>query len=82
MNQITIYGTGCDKFFETVKNVKNILSTERIKASFSVVTDSSEIVKKGFTNLPAIMINNRLISQGDILSTERIERELAINGQN
>lgn len=76
MNQIEVYGTGCDKFFETVKNIEKVLDTCKVNADFSTVTDRDKIIKKGFTNLPAVIINNKLISQGIVLSVEIIEKEL------
>jgi len=76
MSQIKIYGAGCDKFYQTIRNIKNVLSTGGVKASFSVITNSSEIVKKGAINLLAVIIDNKLISQGSILSVEKIKKEL------
>jgi len=77
MNHIKIYGMGCNKFFETIKNTKFVLNTGKKKAAFSIVTDRNEIAKAGFTNLPAVIINNKLISQGDVLCVGKIEKELA-----
>lgn len=79
MNYIEIYGTGCDKYFQMIKNVEKLLNIGKIKASFSTITDRNKIAKKGFTNLPALIINNKLLSQGDILSIKQIEKKLKTN---
>lgn len=57
MKHIEIYGMGCDKYFETVKSVEKILSSGKIKASFSAVTDRNEIAKKDLQTFRQCFLN-------------------------
>ena len=68
MKKIEICGSGCDKYFETLHNFQTIVNKERIKADIIEITDRNIIATKCISNMPAVFINGKLISQGKALS--------------
>lgn len=68
---IDIYGAGCDKFFRTVKSFRDTARKSNIAWEVREITNGKEIAAQGITNLPAVFIDHKLVTQGRGISGEK-----------
>ena len=62
--KITILGSGCSKCREIYSAVEGVLIEKKISAELSKEEDIIEILKYGMINLPAIVIDGKVVAQG------------------
>ena len=74
--KIKILGTGCSSCIRLENNVKQVLKENEINADVEKVTDIPEIVSYGVMSIPALVIDEKVISYGKVLSPEEIKRLL------
>jgi small redox-active disulfide protein 2 len=76
---IKILGPGCPKCAGVEENVKKAVLELNIKAEISKIKDLNKIIDMGVMQTPAIVINDKVVSQGKLLTVEQI-KELIIKG--
>lgn len=75
--RIKVLGTGCDKCEDLYANVKAALNELQLDESIEHITDFVEIAKLGVMTSPALMIDNKVISAGVVLSKDDIIKALS-----
>jgi len=70
--KIEIMGTGCKKCQQLEANAREAVANLNLSAEVSHITDPIEIAKKGVMSTPAMAINGRVVSKGQVISTEQI----------
>lgn len=70
--EIKILGMGCKNCDNLTINVKKALVAENIEATITKVTDMPSIVKYGVLRTPALVINEKVVSYGKVLSKEEV----------
>ncbi|NMB06810.1 MAG: thioredoxin family protein [Tissierellia bacterium] len=73
---IKILGIGCSKCEKLEKNLKTALEELNIDANIEIVGDLKEIVSYGVMTTPALVINNKVVSTGKVLSVKEIKKYL------
>jgi small redox-active disulfide protein 2 len=76
--KIEILGTGCKKCQQLETNAKQAVTNLNLTAEVSHVTDPIEIAMRGVMATPAMTINGKLVSKGQVISTEQIQPLLQI----
>lgn len=76
---IKILGTGCPNCQNLEKNTRQALSELGIAASVEKVTDMEHIMSYGIMSLPAIAVDEKVISYGLVPSAEEIKKLLTEN---
>jgi small redox-active disulfide protein 2 len=71
--EIEILGTGCKKCQQLEANAKQAVTNLNLTAEVSHVTDPIEIAMRGVMTTPAMIINGKLVSKGQVISTEQIQ---------
>ena len=66
--KIEIYGAGCDKYFETLNNMKKAVKNKNIAAEIVEITDGKKIAEMGIVNMPAVRVMGKIVSQGRAVS--------------
>ena len=74
--KIKILGTGCSSCVRLENNVTQVLKENEINADVEKVTDISEIMSYGVMSVPALVIDEKVISYGRVLSHEEIKKIL------
>ncbi len=77
--KIKILGTGCPRCMELERRVFNTLARLNIDADVERIKDIKEFPKYGVFSTPALVINEKLISQGKVPDTKEIEKYLKEN---
>jgi small redox-active disulfide protein 2 len=71
--KIEIMGTGCKKCQQLEANAREAVANLNLSAEVSHITDPIEIAKKGVMSTPAMAINGRVVSKGQVISIEQIQ---------
>jgi small redox-active disulfide protein 2 len=69
---IKILGTGCAKCQALENKVRNIIEKEAINAEITKVTDLKKIMSYGVMMTPGLVINEKVVSFGNIPSESQI----------
>lgn len=72
--KIKILGSGCPNCIRLEANTKKALEELKIKADVEKVTDIGKIMSYGIMSTPALVINEKIVSYGKVLSSEEIKK--------
>jgi small redox-active disulfide protein 2 len=78
MLKIEVLGPGCPKCDDTYDKVKLVLDELQIEAELVKVTDVFQIIDRGISITPALILDGKIAFQGKVPTTEMI-RELIKN---
>ena len=74
--KIKVLGTGCPKCKKLEKNAREALSTAGKEAEVEKVTDMNDIMNYGVMITPALVIDEKVVSAGKVLSPKKIKGDL------
>lgn len=74
--KIKILGTGCPNCQKLEKNTVQALSELKLEAQVEKITDIEKIMSYGVMSLPAIVVDEKVLSYGTVLSVEEIKKLL------
>ncbi len=74
--KIKILGSGCPNCIRLEANTKKALEELKIKAEVEKVTDIAKIMGYGIMSTPALVVNEKVVSYGKVLSSEEIKKFL------
>jgi small redox-active disulfide protein 2 len=73
MLKVEILGTGCKKCQQLEANAKQAIATLKLDADVTHITDPIEIAQRGVMTTPALAINGKVVSKGQVLPPEQIQ---------
>ena len=73
---IKVYGSGCKGCKSLHQNVIDALSEMNIAADVQYITDMQKIMESGVMGLPALAVNDKIMSAGKVLSVKKIKKYL------
>jgi small redox-active disulfide protein 2 len=73
---IKVLGSGCKKCVALTKNIKTATKAANVEVEIEKVTDIVEIARYGIMSTPGLIINEKVISTGKVLSAEQITEHL------
>ena len=76
---IKILGTGCTKCKSLEQSVRDTINEMGIEADVSKVEDIMKIMEYGIMKTPGIVINEKVVSAGKLLSKDQIKELLIQN---
>lgn len=71
--KIEIMGTGCKKCQQLEANAREAVANLNLSAEVFHITDPVEIAMRGVMSTPAMAINGKVVSKGQVISTEQIQ---------
>lgn len=74
--KIQILGTGCDKCDKMMDRLNQIKKSGTFDFELEKVEDLVEIMTHGVMTTPGLVIDGKLISQGKVYTTEKLEELL------
>ena len=74
--QIKILGSGCPNCKLLEANVLKAIKEMKIKANVEKVTDIAKIIEYGVMSTPALVIDEKVVSYGKVLTSEEIKKLL------
>lgn len=76
--EIKVLGTGCSKCKATYEMVNKVVNENNINATVTKVEDIMEIMKYNVMNMPAIVIDGKVVISGKTPSEKEIKNLLGI----
>lgn len=72
--KIAVLGMGCARCSQLESDVRDILSEMKIAADLQHITDLKEIAGYGVMGSPALVINNKVVSVGEVPPKSKIRQ--------
>jgi len=76
---IKVLGMGCRSCQEQYENAQKAVKAMGLAAEVEYVTDLEKIMPYGTMRMPAIVVNERVVSAGTVLSVAELEKLLRDN---
>ena len=73
---IKVYGSGCKGCKSLHQNVIDALAEMNIAADVQYITDMQKIMETGVMSLPALAVNDKIMSAGNVLSVTDVKKYL------
>ena len=73
---IKVYGSGCKGCKTLHQNVIDALAETNIAADLQYITDMQKIMETGVMSLPALAVNEKIVSSGKVLSVAEVRKFL------
>ena len=71
---IKVLGGGCKSCEALLRSAKEAVANKGIDAEIEYITDMEKIMGYGIMSMPALMIDDKLISSGRVLKAKEIEK--------
>ncbi|WP_066384533.1 MULTISPECIES: thioredoxin family protein [unclassified Anabaena] len=73
MLKVEILGKGCQKCHQLEANTREAIATLGIDAELTHITDPIAIAQRGIMTTPALAINGKVVSKGQVLPPTQIQ---------
>lgn len=77
---IKVLGSGCKNCQALYQNAKAAISASNINADVEYVTDMQEVAKYGVMSMPALVVNEQVVSMGKVLKSADVQKLLKKTG--
>ena len=74
--RIEILGTGCKKCQQLEANARQTVAMRNLTAGVVQITDMMQIAYRGVMAMPALVVNDEVVSQGKVITPEEIAAHL------
>jgi len=75
--RIEILGTGCKKCQQLEANARQAVAMRNLTAEVVQITDMMQIAYRGVMAMPALVVNDEVVSQGKVITPEEIAAHLS-----
>ena len=73
---IKILGAGCKSCHEQYENAKAAVQAMGLNAAVEYITDMEKVMAYGVMSMPAIVVNEKVVSMGKVLKAADVEKLL------
>lgn len=73
---IKVLGAGCKSCHEQHENVKKAVENMKLDAEVEYITDMEKVMSYGVMSMPAIVVNEEVVSMGKVLKVAQVEELL------
>lgn len=73
---VKVLGGGCSKCETLLANAKEAIEKAGVKAEVEYITDMEQLMSYGVMSMPAIVVNEQVVSMGKVLKTAQVEELL------
>lgn len=71
---VKVYGSGCKGCQTLHQNVIDALAEMNIAANVEYITDLQKVMEAGIMSMPALSVNEKVVSSGKILGIAEIKK--------
>ena len=76
LNSVKVLGAGCKSCHEQFENAKTAVKSLGLSVEVEYVTDMEKIMGYGVMSMPAIVVNEKVVSMGKVLKVSEVEKLL------
>ncbi len=73
---IKVLGAGCKSCHEQYENAKAAVQALGLNVEVEYITDMEKVMEYGVMSMPAIVVNDQVVSMGKVLKTADVEKLL------
>lgn len=73
---IKVLGSGCKSCHEQHENVKKAVASMNLDADVEYITDMEKVMSYGVMSMPAVVVNEKVVSMGKVLKADQVEELL------
>ena len=73
---IKVLGAGCKSCHKQHENVKRAVANMKLDAEVEYITDMEKVMSYGVMSMPAIVVNEQVVSMGKVLKAAQVEELL------
>ena len=70
---VKILGSGCKSCHELYENVQKAVNNRGLSIEVEYVTDMEKVVGYGVMSMPALVVNEKVVSMGKVLKADDVE---------
>lgn len=74
--KIKVLGAGCKSCHEQYENVKKAVTSMNLAADVEYITDMEKVMSYGVMSMPAIVVNEKVVTMGKVLKADQVEELL------
>lgn len=74
---VKVLGAGCRSCHELYENTKAAVAALGLKVEVEYITDMEKIMEYGVMSMPAVVVNDQVVSMGKVLKTADVEKLLS-----
>ena len=71
---VKVLGSGCRSCHEQYENAKKAAADLGLDVEVEYITDMEKVMSYGVMSMPALLINDRIVSVGKVLKPKAVER--------
>ena len=73
---IKVLGSGCASCHALYENTQSAVKAMGISVQVEYITDLKKVMEYGVMSVPALVVNNKVVSTGKVLKTENVQKLL------
>ena len=73
---VKVLGSGCSSCHQLYENVKAAIKNMGLSVEVEYITDMQKVMEYGVMSVPALVVNNKVVSTGKVLKTENVQKLL------
>ena len=73
---IKVLGSGCASCHALYKNTKEAVQNMRLSVKVEYITDLQKVMEYGVMSMPALVLNEKVVSMGKVLKANDVEKLL------
>ena len=73
---VKVLGAGCKSCHEQYENAKQAVANLGLSVEVAYITDMPKVMEYGVMSMPAIVVNEKVVSQGKVLKAADVEKLL------
>ncbi|MDD7647558.1 MAG: thioredoxin family protein [Ruminococcus bromii] len=73
---VKVLGAGCKSCHEQYENAKEAVKAMGLSVDVEYITDMQKIMEYGVMRMPALVVNDKVVSQGKVLKPADVEKLL------
>lgn len=78
IKNIKVLGAGCASCHKQYENVKEAVSNLGLNVEVEYITDMEKVMTYGVMSMPAIVVNDKVVSMGKVLKVSEVKNLLEI----
>ena len=71
---VRVLGAGCKSCHELYENAKKAVKNLGLSIDVDYITDMEKVIEFGAMSMPALVINDKVVSMGKVLKAEAVEK--------
>lgn len=72
INSVKVLGAGCKACHKQYENVKAAMKKMGVSVEVEYITDMQKVMEYGVMSMPALVVNEKVVSQGKVLKSNEV----------